>query len=136
MDIGSLFGGGGLVALILATGGGIRWWVKRHDDKLDPIPKSEAAMALAQSGVALMQGVADELREEMSRVKADAASQGDTLRTEVDGLRGDVQHLRLTLTAAARYIERLLRWAKSDTRPPIPPLPSDLRDLIDPSLHD
>jgi len=116
---------GSIVALLGATGGGIAWMVRRRDAKKDPIPKESAAVALAQSGVSLMQGVADRLDVELGEV-----------RSELGDLKGDVQRLTLTLGAAARYIERLLRWAKSDTRPPIPPLPSDLRDLIDPSLHD
>jgi hypothetical protein len=72
-----------------------------------------------------MQSVADRLEERIN-----------TLEGEVVELRGEQAHMRLTLSAAARYIERLLRWAKSESRPPIPPLPSDLRDLIDPALHD
>jgi len=134
---------GGVVTLLGLIGSGIAWLVRRRDSKKDPIPKESAAVALAQSGVALMQGVADRLEarisgleDDLAQARLDGAAARAEDRTEIDGLRGDVQHLRLTLSAAARYIERLLRWAKSDTRPPIPPLPSDLRDLIDPSLHD
>lgn len=122
-DLTSLIGP--VVGLLGAIGGGVAWLVRRRDQAKDPIPKESAAVALAQSGVSIMQGVADRLE---SRVIA--------LEGEVVNLKGDVGRLTLTLGAAARYIERLLRWAKSESRPPIPPLPSELRDLIDPSLHD
>ena len=122
-DLTSLIGP--VVGLLGAIGGGVAWLVRRRDQAKDPIPKESAAVALAQSGVSIMQGVADRLE---ARVIA--------LEGEVVNLKSDVGRLTLTLGAAARYIERLLRWAKSESRPPIPPLPSELRDLIDPSLHD
>lgn len=122
-DIGGLIGG--VVAFMGAVGAGIAWLVRRRDSKKDPIPKESAAVALANQSVSLMQGVANEIRTDLA-----------TVRNEVGELRDEVEGLRTTLSAAARYIERLLRWAKSESRPPLPPLPNALHDLIDPSLHD
>ena len=124
MDIGAALGGGGIVAIILAVGGGIQWWVGRQDAKKDPIPKDQAAVALASSGVSLMQEVANELRAQMS-----------DLRHEVTDLRSEQVRMRANLGAALDFIERVMRaWPKSG--PTRPPLPADLRDLIDPALHD
>lgn len=123
---------GGVVAFLGTVGPGIAWIVRRRDGKKDPIPKESAAVALAQSGVSLMQGVADRLGAELVEVRTELSD----LRSELSDVRGEVSRLTTTLGAAARYIERLLRWAKSESRPPIPPLPSELRDLIDPALHD
>lgn len=124
MDIGSVLGGGGLVTVILAAGGGIKWWVGRQDARKDPIPKDQAAVALASSGVSLMQAVADELKAQMA-----------DLRHELTDLRSEQVSMRAHLGAAVRHIEQLLRaWPKSG--PSRPPLPEDLRDLIDPALHD
>ena len=114
-----------VVGTVTPVGLAVGWWFRRRDSQKDPIPKESAAVALATSGVALMQTVADRLDERLKGLEA-----------EVGELRREQVHMRLTLSAAARYIEKLLRWAKSDTRPPIPHLPDDLRDLIDPSLHD
>lgn len=129
-DIGGLIGA--VVGALGAIGGGVAWLVRRRDSKKDPIPKESAAVALAQSGVALMQGVADRLEGDIGDLRNEVASQRD----EIGDLRGDLHSLRVTLGAAARYIERLLHWAKSESRPPVPPLPVELRDLIDPALHD
>lgn len=150
--------GGQLIAgvvTLLVSGGGVTWWVSRRDTQKDPIPKEKAAIALSESAVTIMQGVTDELRTELQREReyrtAEVASLRQDLtkvkqdqevayeahqqtRRELEDTRTDVQWLRETLGIAAAYIEKLLRWARSESRPPIPPLPSDLRSLIDPSL--
>lgn len=124
MDIGAALGGGGIVAIILAVGGGIQWWVGRQDAKKDPIPKDQAAVALASSGVSLMQAVADELKAQMA-----------DLRHELTDLRVEQTQMRATQRMSLQFIELLLRaWPKDG--PTRPPLPEDLRDLIDPALHD
>lgn len=152
-----------LVAFLATVGPGVAWWLRRRDGKKDPIPKESAAVALAQSSVAIMQGVADELRsdlaaERQSRASDRAEHQAEltSLRAELSALltrqqgterrledtqseladtRADIDWLRTTLGVAASYIEKLLRWARADSRPPLPPLPEKLRTLIDPSLH-
>lgn len=152
--------GGQLIAgvvTLLVSGGGVTWWVSRRDTQKDPIPKEKAAVALSESAVTIMQGVADELRAELAREREyrsgevaslredqaklkqaqEAADEAHQLtRRELEETRTDVQWLRATLGVAAAYIEKLLRWARSESRPPIPPLPSDLRNLIDPSLYE
>lgn len=116
---------GAIVGLLGAIGGGVAWFVRRRDTRKDPIPKDAAAVALAQSATALMQGVADRLDSELGDV-----------RKRMNGLETDIARLTSTLGAAIRYIERLLRWDKTEARGPRPPLPPELYDLIDPSLHD
>lgn len=152
--------GGQLIAgvvTLLVSGGGVTWWVSRRDRQKDPIPKEKAAVALSESAVTIMQGVTDELRTELAREREYRAAEVASLRQdqaqlrraqeaareaheqtrrELEDTRTDVRWLRETLGVAAAYIEKLLRWARSESRPPIPPLPSDLRTLIDPSLYD
>ena len=145
-----------LVTLLIAIGSGVGWWLRRRDGRKDPIPKESAAVALAESSVAIMKGVADELRADLAterqirtQDKAQHAAELRALRAEMQALqtrqkstedqladtRTDIDWLRTTLGVAASYIENLLRWARADSRPPIPPLPEKLRTLIDPSLH-
>lgn len=123
---------GGIVTVLGTVGTGVAWLLSRRDRKKDPIPKESAAVALAQSGISLMQGVADRINAELLEVRTELSD----VRTELSDVRSEVRRLTTTLGAAARYIERLLRWAKSESRPPIPALPSELRDLIDPALYD
>lgn len=148
---------GAIVTLLSVVGGGVAWWVRRHDAQKDPIPKESAVVALADSAVTIMRGVTDELRAELAHEREYRASETAILRDdlskvkkaqeaadtahaqtrrELEETRTDVQWLRATLGIAAAYIERLLRWARSESRPPIPPLPPDLRNLIDPSLYE
>ena len=167
-----------LVTLLTMLGGGVAWWLRRRDSKKDPIPKESAAVALADSSVAIMKDVAAELRRDLATEReiraqdraqhaadrandqalhaaerasdrAQHAAELDALKTEMSALhsglattktelaetRADIDWLRTTLGVAASYIEKLLRWAREDSRPPIPPLPEKLRTLIDPSLH-
>src|SRR5438128_12432736 len=116
----------GLIVTALGSlGGAIAWYVRRRDSQKDPIPKETAAVPLAQSGVALMHGVAERLDADLASVRAELVE----VREEMAECRSDVQRLTDTLGAAVRYIERLLRWDKSETRGPRPPLPTELHDL-------
>ena len=127
-----------LIALLTTLGGAVAWWLRRRDSKKDPIPKESAAVALAQSSVSIMQGVADELREEMAALRARLQATEERLtntQNELADTRTDIDWLRTTLGVAASYIEKLLRWAHSESRPPLPSLPERLRSLIDPALH-
>ena len=141
-----------LVTLIGLIGGGIAFLIRRRDSKKDPIPKESAAVALAQSSVSIMQAVADDLREGLARKDAELATMRADLtalsarqrtteerltetQSELADTRTDIDWLRSTLGVAASYIEKLLRWAREDARPPLPALPEKLRTLIDPSLH-
>lgn len=152
-----------LVTLLSLIGAGIAFLLRRRDSQKDPIPKESAAVALAQSSISIMQGIADrqgaeieaerkmrasdraehkaemtQLHLEMSALHARQKSTEDQLKStqaELAETRADITWLRDTLGVAASYIEKLLRWARSDSRPPLPPLPEKLRTLIDPSLH-
>src|SRR5690349_10042328 len=94
MDAGSVLGGGGLVTLILAVGGGLKWWIGRQDAAKDPIPKDQAAVALSTSAVTLAQSMIGELRAEMI-----------DLRTELAGVRGGARITESRLSAAEQTIQ-------------------------------
>ena len=139
MDIGSVFGGGGLVAIILGFGGAIKWWVGRQDAAKDPIPKDQAAVALSTSAVSLAQAMIDEVRAEMSNLRNELAGvRGGARITEsrLTAAESTIQHHETMFGAAMSYIEALLRHIRDGREQPTPPVPSELRDLIDPSLHD
>ena len=120
------------VSVLTAIGAGIAWVMRRHDSKKDPVPKEAAAVALSNEAVGIMRGVANDLKGDIANLRGEVAA----MKESQAELGREIQRLKLTLGTAATFIERLLRWAKSDSRPPIPALPSDLFDLIDPSLHD
>jgi len=139
MDLGSALGGSGLVTLILGIGAGVKWWVGRRDAAKDPIPKDRAAVALSASAVDLAQAMIDEVRAEMSMLRNELAGVRGTnrvLETRVGAAEGTIQHHETMFGAAMSYIEALLRHIRDGRDQPTPPVPSDLRDLIDPSLHD
>lgn len=139
MDLGATLGGGGLVALILAIGGGVKWWVGRKDSQKDPIPKDAAAVALSASAVDVMRAVADEMRAELSDVRNELAGVRGGARvteTRLSAAEETIRHHESMFGAAMGYIEALLRHIKAGMTQPTPPVPTDLRDLIDPSLHD
>lgn len=129
-EIGGMIGA--VVTGLSVIGGGIAWWIRRRDGRKDPVPKESAAVALSREAVGIMQGVADELRQDLADVRKELSE----VRRDQAATSETVSVLQSSLSAAARYIERLLRWAKSESRPPLPSLPTELRDLIDPSLHD
>lgn len=139
MDVGSVLGGGGLVTLILAIGGGVRWWVGRQDAAKDPIPKDQAAVALSTSAVTLAQAMIDDVRAEMSNLRNELAGvRGGARVTEsrLSAAEQTIQHHETMFGAAMSYIEALLRHIRDGRSQPTPPVPGELRDLIDPSLHD
>src|SRR5690348_12092132 len=139
MDIGSVLGGGGLVTLILATGGGLKWWVGRQDAAKDPIPKDQAAVALSTSAVTLAQSLIGEIRAELIDVRTElSAVRGGARITEsrLSAAESTIQHHETMFGAAMSYIEALLRHIRDGRSQPTPPVPGELRDLIDPSLHD
>jgi len=139
MDIGSSLSGGGLVALILAIGGGLKWWIGRGDAKKDPIPKDQAAVALSATAVEVSQAVLTQVRSEMSEVRDELATERRNrhgLEERVAAAEGTIRHHESMFGAAMSYIEALLRHIRDGRMEPAPPVPRDLRDLIDPSLHD
>lgn len=138
MDVGSLIGGGGLVTLILAGGAAVKWWVGRLDSQKDPIPKDQAAMALSASAVELMQAVASEMRAEVGNLRVElsgARGKIGVLENRVSASEGTIEHHERLFGAAMSYIEALLRHIRDGRKQPPPPVPSDIRDLIDPDLH-
>ena len=124
---------GGLTVL----GGGIGWLVRRHDARKDTIPKAAAEVALAQQALGIVKESRDSLADDVRRLMLDR----DEDRSRIDKLEADritdrarIGRLEALLGVAAGYIEALLRWVRTGAKPPHPPLPDDLNDLIDPSL--
>lgn len=141
-----LFGAGGGVTLILGAGKAVQWWVARRDAGKDPIPKQEAAVALADKGMGIMNELVDELREELRREREERGvlrAEMMTMRQEhavtigrLSATEQSLAMLQSSFTSALRFIERMLRWARDGGTPPPPTVPTDLADLIDPTLHD
>lgn len=139
MDLGSLIGGGGIVTLILAIGGGIKWWVGRMDARKDPIPKDQAAVALSASAVEVANAVLAQVRAEMAEVRAELATERRNrhgLEGRVGSAEETIRHHESMFSAAMGYIEALLRHIRAGLPTPAPPVPGDLTDLIDPSLYE
>ena len=127
-----------LVTLILAIGGGIRWYVGRRDNRKDPVPKESAALAMADQSVTIMGGVLAKINEELSRVAAEAKeakAEAKSALARVSSLEETVETLDDSLTDAVRYIEALLRHMRNGSQGPAPTIPERLRGLIDPMLH-
>ena len=127
-----------LVTLILGIGSGIGWYVRRRDNRKDPVPKQSVALAQADSSVALMGLLRDEMRKDMTTLRSEleevkAAAKAAT--TRVASLEETVETLDDSLTDAVRYIEALLRHMRNGSRGPAPTIPERLRGLIDPMLH-
>jgi len=139
MDAGSALGGGGLISVILAIGAGLKWWIGRKDAQKDPIPKDAAAVALSASAVEVMQAVTSEMRAEMSDLRAEVSALRYADRAKearLGAAESTIQHHESMFGAALSYIDALLRHIRSGKPWPPAPAPADLRDLIDPSLHD
>jgi hypothetical protein len=120
-----------LVGALGTIGTGVAWVLRRRDSQKDPIPKDAAAVALAQSGVNLMQGVAQRLDSELSDVRGKLAISDRRLSAAEETL---TEHERV-FGIAFGYIDALLRHIRDGKPPPAPPAPADLRDLIDPELR-
>ena len=135
-DVGGL--ATGLVGVLTLIGGGIAWWVRRHDSNKDPLPKQTAALAQADKSVALMRVLRDEMRGDMTALRIELAEVKATAKaatTRVTSLEETVENLDDSLTDAVRYIEALLRHMRNGSHGPAPAIPERLRGLIDPMLH-
>lgn len=134
------WGPGAIVGILSAIGTAIAWYVARRDRAKDPIPKAAAEIQLAQAALGVIQDAADFSRQNVVDLRADAKADRERIKQleadrEVD--RARLTRLETLLSHAASYIEALLRWAREITVPPnnpIPPLPSQLHELVDPQL--
>ena len=128
----------GVVSVLTTLGLGIAWLVRRRDTNKDPIPKQSAAVSLADAAVTVAQGMLNDLRSDMSAVRLEVVEvKRDAAKTK-DRLTATEQTLELLdqkLQAAVHYIEDVWRRARVGAWP-LPPVPTELRDLIDPDLHD
>ena len=124
-------------AVLTALAPLVMWWVKRRDAQHDRIPKAAAEVALAQQALGIVKESRDYLADDVRRLMLDR----DEDRSRIDKLEADratdrarIGRLEALLGVAAGYIEALLLWVLTGAKPPHPPLPDDLNDLIDPSL--
>ena len=136
-----------VVGIIAPAATFLTWWVSRRDKAKDPLPKTTAELALAKEALGIIVASRDTMSQDLEVQKAETAQavarlavvEGAVteLRQSEAALHALVERVQSQLTAAARYIETLLRWAHQlhDASPP-PRLPEGLRDLIDPTLHD
>ncbi|ALV45839.1 hypothetical protein MB46_10440 [Arthrobacter alpinus] len=70
------------------------------------------------------------LQEEVSALKESHEAQGDKLRI----LRDDLDKVTHVFRISMNFIERFLLWARDGSLPPIPSIPEQLREHLDPSL--
>jgi hypothetical protein len=135
-----------IVTVVTAVGTVIAFLVRRRDTQKDPIPKQAAAMALAEQSIGIAAGTMADQQRQITALRGDvealhakhelAIERANTLEKDLTNLGSKFATLQATLTAAAGYIESLLRHIRSGLTGPSPKLPADLRELIDPSLHD
>lgn len=70
-------------------------------------------------------------RERLEQKFDELRDKVEAYRTEVRGLRNEVERFKRWLTAAVAYIRELLAWAATVTHPvPHPPIPHEIADLI------
>ena len=89
-------------------------------------------MALSASAIEVSQVVLAQVRAEMSVLSSDLSS----VRGRLSAAEATIQHHESIVGAALGYIEALLSHIRNRNSQQAPPVPPDLRDLIDPSLHD
>lgn len=126
-----------LITLILAAGGGLRWWLTRRDSK-SPIPTATAEAALVAQLVGLSGDTLDDMRSDIKDQREQLRVQRED--READRLRLDEMNAKLDqmtrlFSVSTTFIEAMLRWADDGSKPPPPTLPALLHQAIDPSLH-
>lgn len=119
-----------VVTLILAIGGGVRWWVLRRDSK-SPISTASAEATLMTQIMGVSGETLDQLREDIR----DLRRRADVAQEKADEQGRQMDQIRRLFTAATTYIETLLRWVRAGADPPPPALPFILHEVIDPELH-
>lgn len=135
-----------VIAVLTTAGGGLAWYIRRHDTRKDPLPRTAAEVAIAKEALGIIVASRDALTQDMARQGEELAQErarGDRHEQELVQLRKEhaelhdiVDEIRSRLTAAARYIETLLRWGRAGGHDPEPDVPEGLADLIDPTVRD
>lgn len=126
-----------LIGAMTTAGTGIGWYVNRRDKQKDPIPKTAAELAVAQTALGIVEASAGRLDKEVVRISGDLDKErdrGDAQQQQIDDLQRDVSQIKALLSHATRYIETLLRaWPSCGD--PAPAVPAPLHELIDATLH-
>lgn len=123
---------GSIVGLLGALGTAYAWVINRRDKNKDPIPKESAAVALSASAVALSQTLLKDLDARMTQMNG----RNQILENRVAAAEQSIEHHERIFGAAMTYIEALLRHIRDGRKRPPPPVPTEIRDLIDPELSD
>lgn len=129
---------GGIVTLLGVVGSGIAWIYNRRDKAKDPIPKQSAAILLADQSVTIAQKMLGDLSADVTSVRreiADVKRDASHTKARLSATEHTLELLEQKLQAAVHYIEDVWRRARVGAWP-LPPVPAELRDLIDPDLHD
>lgn len=58
----------------------------------------------------------------------------ESLETDVETLRTDLDNVTQNFRHAINFIERMVFWARGGSKPPIPEIPTSLKEFFDPSL--
>lgn len=143
--------------LFITLGGGIAWLVRRHDNKKDPLPREQAEVAVAAANVGLLSQVNlrlgedhKRLSEELEGMRLRHKQEMEQVRTELgevrkralrnDGQIADLQEshgrMKVLFSSATDFIEELLRWMHEGMSGTRPPLPANLRQFVDETLHE
>ena len=134
-----------IVSALAVIGPGIAWWVKRRDSRKDPIPKSQAAVALADSAVGLANETLAMVAAQLVDVKQRVDEQGTRIRELENADRAKSGEIaRLTQLVAALKVEKdqivahwreLWQWVVAGAPPPPPTPPDHLRDVLGPDIE-
>jgi hypothetical protein len=139
--VGFLVALGGLSGLIM-------FFVSRWDKKRDPVSKAEAEVALAAKALGLAEGINDRLVAEVGRLddKIEAmearhaaereedqtrhAAEREQLLTKITGLERQIGAMIEDRDKTFQFLLVLRAWAGAGAKPPIPALPTHLREVI------
>lgn len=125
-----------LIGVLTTLGTGLSWYVNRRDKAKDPIPKTAAELAVAQTALGIVEASAGRLDREVVRISGaleQERTRGDGQQRQLDSQQEQIDTFKALLSHATRYIETLLRaWGSS---PIAPAVPAPLHELIDATLH-
>ena len=139
--VGFLVALGGLSGLIM-------FFVSRWDKKRDPVSKAEAEVALAAKALGLAEGINDRLVAEVGRLddkieamearhaterqedQARHAAEREQFLTKIAGLERRMAGVIEDRDAIVQYFFVFRAWVANGQRPPAPPVPEHLAEII------
>ena len=127
----------GILGALGALSGLVMFFVTRWDKKRDPVSKAQAEVALAATALGLVEGVNDRLLKEVGRLderiqsmEERHAREREEDLTQIAGLKRRVAAVIEDRDAIVRYFIVFRAWVANGSRPPSPPVPEHLADIL------